>query len=345
MNEFIKLKPFVHVFKNGNSYVFFDYGNNKKIEINSKVNIDTYLKGLNKPFSMNEIKNEYKENSEYIEQLNDFLLHKGFLYENNSVELSKIEESLLFYSSTFKELSDSINKMRNANIAIIGVGGTGSWVCQELVMNQVGKLKLIDPDIVEYGNLQRQSLYIMNDIGSAKVDALKNHLELQNKFTKIETSTNRILDITDCINELSDADIIICTADEPSATQISSLINEYCIKKKKYMVATLGYTNAVVNLPFTYISTDCESSCVKCNYNKNSFFENYDLINKGTGGTPLTPVASILGSLIVLEVINIINNPEKSIFNKIKGTMNINNLEFYTEESQKDKKCKLCSGG
>ena len=83
--------------------------------------------------------------------------------------------------------SDSIldpTKLLNKTIHIVGCGATGSHLAIQLVKLGIRKLKLWDFDTVESHNLTNQ-IWVQKDIGSTKVEALKNHiLELDNTLNK-----------------------------------------------------------------------------------------------------------------------------------------------------------------
>lgn len=339
----VSLKPFVHVFKKEDEYIFYDYGNDKNLKIETPVDLNFLIKSLNNNLDLNELNKHYANTYKDILKLIAYLHKKGYIYIHEEDVSNKIMESLLIYCNSKISINKLDEKFDKNNIAIIGLGGTGSWVFQELIMNNVKNIKLIDCDVIEESNLQRQTIYQSDDIGKYKVDVLENYAKSKNKNLNIAKSKSKIGNVYDCENELLGCDLIICTADEPSATEISTIINTFCMKHKKTMVSTLGYTNAIINLPFTYLPNNLNSPCVKCHYNENNFFENYDLINKGIGGAPLTPIAAILGSLISLEVINLLIDTSLSIFNTTKGTFNSYNLSISKNELTKDPKCYLCS--
>ena len=62
--------------------------------------------------------------------------------------------------------------LANSSILIAGVGGLGCAVGEILTRAGIGKLILIDKDIVEISNLNRQILFDISDIGKSKVDEL-----------------------------------------------------------------------------------------------------------------------------------------------------------------------------
>lgn len=62
-------------------------------------------------------------------------------------------------------------RLRQAHVLLIGAGGIGSPAIQYLAAAGVGKLTLVDDDIVSLSNLQRQTLYATGEVGSPKVTA------------------------------------------------------------------------------------------------------------------------------------------------------------------------------
>ncbi|MBS3160011.1 ThiF family adenylyltransferase, partial [Candidatus Woesearchaeota archaeon] len=63
--------------------------------------------------------------------------------------------------------------IEEAKIAVIGIGGLGTVVSELLVRSGVGNLLIIDRDFVEESNLQRQSLFLKQDVGELKAYAAK----------------------------------------------------------------------------------------------------------------------------------------------------------------------------
>lgn len=112
-------------------------------------------------------------------------------------------------------------KVKQGKVAIAGLGGLGSNIAVMLARIGVGQLFLVDFDIVEPSNLNRQSYYISH-LGLPKTIALKKQLEEINPFIKIETKTVKITE--DNVKELFCDYEILCEAfDKPD--QKSMLIN------------------------------------------------------------------------------------------------------------------------
>lgn len=78
-------------------------------------------------------------------------------------------------------------KLMAATVAVVGLGGLGCPASQVLVSAGIGKIVLIDGDIVELSNLHRQPLYGINDIGKMKVHSAKEALKKIQSVTVIET--------------------------------------------------------------------------------------------------------------------------------------------------------------
>lgn len=88
-----------------------------------------------------------------------------------------------------RNIKGTFEKLKSAKVCILGLGGLGSNVAVMLARADIGYLKLVDFDIVEASNLNRQQ-YRITDINMKKTEALKNIIEEINPFVKIE-----ILDI------------------------------------------------------------------------------------------------------------------------------------------------------
>lgn len=78
-------------------------------------------------------------------------------------------------------------KLKKASVLIVGAGGLGSPALLYLAAAGVGHIGIVDHDVVEDSNLQRQVLYSVNEIGTAKADAAKQRLLALNPFIQITT--------------------------------------------------------------------------------------------------------------------------------------------------------------
>ena len=83
-------------------------------------------------------------------------------------------------------------KLKNSSVLVIGAGGLGCPVLQYLVAAGVGKIGIVDNDVIESSNLQRQILFDHDDIGSPKAKVAAAKLTRLNPFIKINPIIERL---------------------------------------------------------------------------------------------------------------------------------------------------------
>ena len=71
---------------------------------------------------------------------------------------------------------EGIYKLKNSTVAVFGIGGVGSFASEALVRSGLGKIILIDYDIIDISNLNRQIHATTKTIGLPKVDVMKERL-------------------------------------------------------------------------------------------------------------------------------------------------------------------------
>ena len=114
---------------------------------------------------------------------------------------------------------DGQKKLLNATVAIVGMGGLGCPAAQSLITAGVGKLILIDGDIVELSNLHRQPLYGVDDLNRLKVEVAKERLEqLNNKAVIIPI--DKYFNEKNGMSFIQDANVIIDATDNIQARQL-----------------------------------------------------------------------------------------------------------------------------
>ena len=102
-------------------------------------------------------------------------------------------------------------KLAEASVLIVGVGGLGCPVLQNLAAAGVGKIGIVDGDIVEETNLHRQYLYTPNDCGKSKVAVAKNAISKQNSNVGV-IPYNDYFTKHNCLDICADYQIIVdCT--------------------------------------------------------------------------------------------------------------------------------------
>jgi molybdopterin/thiamine biosynthesis adenylyltransferase/rhodanese-related sulfurtransferase len=116
-------------------------------------------------------------------------------------------------------------KLKNARVLVVGTGGLGSPLLLYLTAAGVGKIGIVDFDIVDESNLQRQVLFNMADIGKPKVEAAKVRLEALNPHVEFELF-NTQLTSDNALDVISNYDVV---ADGTDNFPTRYLVNDACV--------------------------------------------------------------------------------------------------------------------
>lgn len=139
-------------------------------------------------------------------------------------------------------------KAKKARVAIAGLGGLGSNIAVMLARTGVGHLHLIDFDVVEPSNLNRQQ-YFIEHLGMYKTEAMKELLSHINPYIEVKTDTVRI-DESNCCQLLAEDEIICEAFDKADAkAMLTEQILCYCPDKTLICasgMAGYGPSNTIV---------------------------------------------------------------------------------------------------
>ncbi len=151
---------------------------------------------------------------------------------------------------TIKKLFRNFEKIKDKKIIIIGAGGLGCVVADLLARMKIG-FTIVDDDIVDDTNLERQILFDKNDLLKKKVDVIKEKLK---EFSAINVFDKR-LDEKNAESIIRNPDLVIDCTDNIKTRKI---INEYCIKKNIPWI----YSGAVGDIGTVYLIKD--NACFEC---------------------------------------------------------------------------------
>ena len=87
--------------------------------------------------------------------------------------------------------AEAMEKLKNAHVAVFGLGGVGSWCAEALARSGVGHLTLIDQDTVGLSNINRQLCALTSTVGMPKADVIKLRLEDINPDADVKTIVGR----------------------------------------------------------------------------------------------------------------------------------------------------------
>ena len=77
-------------------------------------------------------------------------------------------------------------KLKNSTVCVVGVGGLGNPITTRLAAMGVGKLRIVDRDVIELSNLHRQTMFDEDDVGQVKVEVAAKKLKKLNPEVEIE---------------------------------------------------------------------------------------------------------------------------------------------------------------
>jgi adenylyltransferase/sulfurtransferase len=120
-------------------------------------------------------------------------------------------------------------RLKNSRVLVIGAGGLGSPVLLYLAAAGVGTLGIIDFDIVDESNLQRQIIHGQSDIGRFKSRSAKDSVNELNPYVHVQLHNER-LEATNAVEIISGYDLIVDGTDNFSTRY---LVNDACVLAEK----------------------------------------------------------------------------------------------------------------
>lgn len=187
----------------------------------------------------------------------------------------------------------------NAHVLIVGVGGLGCAVAQYLVVSGVGQLTLVDDDIVELSNLQRQVLHPESSLGQTKVSSAQQRLLALNADCQINVLEQR-LHKAQGIALARQVDVLIDCSDNLATRE---LLNQISVETQTPLV-----TGAAVRMEgqvATFIPSKAQhqptAPCYAC-YSR--LFAEPELSCMEAG--VLAPIVGIVGATQALEVVKLL---------------------------------------
>ena len=132
--------------------------------------------------------------------------------------------------------NEGMKKLKEAKVAIFGLGGVGSFVCEGLARSGIGNFILVDFDKVDESNINRQLIATTKTIGEYKVDLMRQrildinpdanvdvHREFYTADSEIDIITKDLSYAVDCVDTIMAKIAIICKCDELDIRGISAM--------------------------------------------------------------------------------------------------------------------------
>ena len=223
-------------------------------------------------------------------------------------------------------------KLKQSKVCVVGVGGLGNPITARLAAMGVGKIRIVDRDVIELSNLHRQTMFNEDDVGQVKVETAAKKLRKLNPDIVIEELPVSINDYT-AFDAVDGCDVVIDALDSVNARYS---LNKACIEKKIPFVT--GAAVGVTGQSFTILPN--ESACYHC------LFPALDEDSMPTcsieGVHP--SILSIIGGIEVSEAVKIITGKEPSLRDKVLH-VDLENLIFNFTKVSKVEECSVCGSG
>lgn len=155
--------------------------------------------------------------------------------------------------------SDNVNKLKNKTVAIFGLGGVGSYVTETLARVGIGNFILIDNDIIDITNINRQIFALHSTIGQDKVTVAKNRILDINPSANV--ITHKIFYLKEHNNIIDNCDYVIDAID--SVTSKLDLAQE-CNNKNIPIISSMGTGNKLNPTLFEVSDIFKTSVCPLC---------------------------------------------------------------------------------
>jgi len=221
-------------------------------------------------------------------------------------------------------------KLLDAHVLIIGLGGLGSPVAMYLASAGVGELTLVDFDKVELSNLQRQIIHRTENINQPKVESARQNLLQLNPEIKINC-VNSQLDETQLNEQVSQASVVVDATDN---FDIRFAINKACVNNKKPLVS--GAAIRMEGQVSVFDMRKPSSPCYRCLYD-----ENGSVAETCSENGVMAPMVGIIGSIQAMETIKLISDMGETLTGKLLITDSMYQ-EWRSMKLKKDPNCPVC---
>lgn len=223
-------------------------------------------------------------------------------------------------------------RLAESRVLVVGVGALGTVISNHLVRAGVGNIRLIDRDVVEPSNLQRQMLFDESDVANAlpKAIAAKEKLSNINSQVQVEAIVGHVSN--ENIEELTkDVDIVLDGTDN-FATRF--LMNDICFQRG----IPYAYGGVVSSRGMTALFIPHTTACLRCHVKEGA----------GTGQTcdtvgVISPVVDIISSLQVTEALKYLTGN----LDALRGTLQTidiwGNQSYDISLQSKDSACPVCT--
>ena len=215
---------------------------------------------------------------------------------------------------------NSLTKLADSHVAIFGIGGVGGYVVEALARSGVGKITIIDKDVVSESNINRQIIASYDTLGMSKVEVMKKRILSINprcEVTSLEMfflpETSHLIDfnqfdyVVDAVDTVTAKILIIEKSQRAEVKVISSMGTGNKLDPTKFKIANINQTTVCpLAKVMRYELKKRGINQVKCCYSTEEPIKNGERVPASIAFVP-----SVAGLLIAAEVIKDLMSEER----------------------------------
>ncbi len=224
-------------------------------------------------------------------------------------------------------------RLLQARVLIVGAGGLGSPAALYLASAGVGSLTLVDDDVVELSNLQRQILHDTPALGVPKAESGRQTLGRLNPDVQVQARVERLVGpmFADAVR---DADFVLDCCDN-FATRHA--LNRACVQHRKPLIS--GAAIRFAGQVSVYDLRSSDSPCYHCLFPES---DEADELSCATIGV-LGPLVGIIGSMQAAEAIKLIAGIGEPLVGRLL-CLDALTMQWHSVRFKRDPECAVCGG-
>lgn len=220
-------------------------------------------------------------------------------------------------------------KIRQGKVLVVGAGGLGAPVALYLAAAGVGTIGIVDGDVVDLSNLQRQVIHFTPDVGRPKVESAREKIKLINPNVRVVTYKEFLM-ADNALDIIKDYDFVVDGTDN---FPVKFLINDACVMAGKPF--SHGGILRFEGQTFTHLPG---TACYRCMFNS----------PPPAGAVPtcsqagvLGAIAGMLGTIQAAETLKYLTGVGELLTNRLL-TFNAKTMDFRKIKTHRHDGCPLC---
>jgi bacteriocin biosynthesis cyclodehydratase domain-containing protein len=262
-------------------------------------------------------------------------------------ELERFDRQLRYFSDVGgRRIAPSRcqQRLREAKVAVLGVGGLGAWAAWALACTGVGEMWLVDGDRIEISNFNRQILYAEAEIGELKVECAAARLHAFNSGMKITATARRLESEGEIAEFIAGSDAVVDAADWP-AHDIERWCNAACFAAGIPYI-TMSHFPPVARIGPFYVpgQTGCYV-CQEIGYRRE--YPLFDVVAEQRRAQPspaatLGPACGLIGGQVALEVMHLLTGLSTPSTQGAAHLYDLRTMEVKREQVVPEPECPIC---